>query len=176
MNVKIPNGVKSPTVIIVSGGTMSGDEKSNKMHEKRMDMLEKKLDQQYKKTTNGYDPKVYVKSLDQLQKSFTRKFDKLISQSQSNLSSQNNKLLEALKKTVNQKVKVIKEEANDNGELKTFIKKIDSLEDAIRKISLKTKTVNVNRSVNLDSSFEKMFAKMEKAIREARPRLSPSPS
>ena len=175
MNIKVPNG-KSSTVVIVGGGTMSGDEKSNKMQEKRLDLLERKLDQQYKKTTNGYDPKDYVKSLDQIQKSFVRKLDGFVSQSRQNLSSQNNKLLEALKRTVSQKVKTIKVEANNNGELKTFVKKIDSLEDAIRKISLKTKNVTINKKVNLDSSFEKMFAKMEKAIRESKPRLSPSPS
>ncbi len=173
MNISVPKGIKSPTVSIVIGGTMTGDEKSNKMHEKRMDMLEKKLDQQYKNKSEG---KNYTKEIESIQKSFVNRLDKFMNQSRQVMSSQNSKLLEALKKTVNQKVQVIKEQRNGNGELKAFIKKIDSLEDAIRKISLKTKTVNVNRSINLDSSFEKMFARMEKAIRESRPRLSPSPS
>ncbi len=173
MNISVPKGIKSPTVSITIGGTMTGNESSNKMHEKRMDMLEKKLDQQYKNKSEGRN---YTKDIESIQKSFVNRLDKFMNQSRQVISSQNNKLLEALKKTVNQKVQVIKEEASDNSELKTFVKKISSLEDAIRKISLKTKTVNVNRSVNLDSSFEKMFARMEKAIRDARPRLSPSPS
>ncbi len=175
MDIKVPKGMKSPTVVIVSGGTMTGDEKSNHNHEKRMDMLEKKLDQQYKKTTNsGYDPKEYVKSIDQLQKSFSKKLERVITQNKYAMSSQNSKLLDALKKTVS-KVKVIKEES-DGSELKTFIKKIDSLEDAIRKISLKNKNLKVSTKVNLDSSFDKLFERMEKAIKSARPRMSPSPS
>jgi len=175
MNVDIPKGMKSPTVIIVGGGTMSGDEKFNKIHEKRMDMLERKLDQQYK---NKIDGRSYVKEIDSIQKSFVNRLDKFMNQSRQNISSQNSKLLEALKNTVNKKVQVIKQKSNgsDNAEIKTFVKKIDSLEDAIRKISLKTRTVNVTKNVNLDSSFEKLFARMEKAIRESKPRLSPSPS
>lgn len=175
MNIKVPNNIKSPTVIIVGGGTMTGDEKSNNIHEKRMDMLEKKLDQQYKNKSEGRN---YARDIESIQKSFVNRLDKFMNQSRQSISSQNSKLLEALKKTVNQKVKVIKLESvgSNNDEIKTFIKKIDSLEDAIRKISLKTKTVNVTKNMSLDSSFEKLFARMEKVIRESRPRLSPSPS
>jgi len=176
MNIKVPTGIKSPTVVIIGGGTMTGDEKSNKLQEKRMDLLEKRLDQQYKKTTSGNNGKDYAKDIESIQKSFINRLDRFITQSKQSISSQNSKLLEALKKTVNQKVKIIKESSNgsDNSEIKTFIKKIDSLEDAIRKISLKT--VNVNRSVKLDDSFQKWFERMEKAIKDARPRMYPSPS
>ncbi len=178
MNIKVPNGMKSPTVIIVGGGTMTGNEKSNKNHEKRMDLLEKKLDQQYKHTTSGNNSRDYAKDIESIQKSFISRLDRFITQSKQSITSQNNKLLEALKKTVNQKVKVIKETSgnSDNTEIKTFLKKIDSLEDAIRKISMKSKTVNVNRKVSLDDSFDKFFVKIEKAIRESRPRMFPSPS
>lgn len=169
----MPKGMKSPTVIIVGGGTMSGDEKSNKMHEKRMDMLEKKLDQQYKNKSEGRD---YSKDIESIQKSFVNRLDKFMNQNRKAILSQNSKLLNALKNTVSREVKIIQETPSGNGELKTFVKKISSLEDAIRKISLKTKTVNVTKSINLDNSFEKLFAKMEKVIKESRPRLSPSPS
>jgi hypothetical protein len=173
MNIPMPKGMKSPTVIIVGGGTMSGDEKSNKMHEKRMDMLEKKLDQQYKNKSEGRD---YSKDIESIQKSFVNRLDKFMNQNRKAILSQNSKLLNALKNTVSREVKIIQETPSGNGELKTFVKKISSLEDAIRKISLKTKTVNVTKSINLDNSFEKLFAKMEKVIKESRPRLSPSPS
>jgi len=173
MNISVPKGIKSPTVIVIGGGTMSGDEKSNYKHEKRMDMLEKKLDQQYKNRTQGIDPKVYTRNIEQLQRSFMKKFDGFISESKQNITVQNNKLLEALRKKMNQKVQVIKESSNGE-ELKTFVKKIDSLEEAIKKVSLKTKIITPK--ANLDGAFEKLFAKMERLIKEAKPRVYPSPS
>jgi dsDNA-specific endonuclease/ATPase MutS2 len=173
MNIAMPKGIKSPTVSIVIGGTMTGNEKSNKIHEKRMDMLERKLDQQYKNKSEGRN---YTKDIESIQRSFVSSLNKFVNTTKQSMSSQNEKLLNALKNTVSKEVKIIQETPKGNGELKTFIKKISSLEDTIRKISLKSKTVNVTKQVNLDSSFEKLFARMEKAIKEAKPRLSPSPS
>jgi hypothetical protein len=175
MDIKIPAGIKSPTVVIIGGGTMTGDEKTNKNQEKRMDLLEKKLDQQYKNSTEG---KGYAKDIGLIQRPFLKKLDKFVNQSRQSMTSHNDRLIEALKKTINQKVKVIKETSgkSDNTEIKSFMDKIDSLEEAIRKISMKSKTVNVNRQVSLDDSFDKFFARIEKAIKDARPRLSPSPS
>lgn len=171
MDIKVPSGMKSPMVVIVGGGTMVGDEKSNKMHEKRMDLLEKKLNQQYKNKTEG---KSDTRELETILKSFIKKQEKLISQNRQVLSSQNSKLLDALK-NIKQEVRVIKE-PSDNGEIKSFIKKLDNLEDAIRKIPLKTRTISVNRSVKLDDSFQKMFERLETTIKNSRPRLQPSPS
>lgn len=172
MDIKVPAG--KSTISIVIGGTMTGDEKANKMNEKRMDLLEKKLDQQYKRNTSGIDPQGFVKKLDQIQSSFAKKLKEFVVQSKQTSTNQE-KLLEAFKKSISKKVQVIKQESSGNDELKTFIKKISSLEEAIKKISVKPQ-VTVNRSVNLGGAFEKMFVRFEKLIKEAKPRVYPSPS
>ena len=172
MDIKIPKGMKSPTVVIVGQGTMTGDEKSNKQYEKRMDLLERKLSESYKKKIDNRD---YTKEFASLQKSFIGKLDKFMTVNKQVMSRQNDKLVEALKKTVNQKISVIKETSDDDDDKKEFIKKISSLESAIRKISLKTNNVKAP-TVKLDGAFEKLFARMENLIKSSKPRMYPSPS
>ena len=77
MNIKVPNSIKSPTVIIVGGRSSDEHEKmKSDMHLKRMDNLEHKLDQQYKAFT---DKKDYIRLIERLHKSFMDKYDKFIS-------------------------------------------------------------------------------------------------
>lgn len=171
MDIKIPKGMKSPTVVIVGQGTMTGDEKSNKNYEKRMDLLEKKLNESYKRKIDNKD---YTKEFASLQKSFIGKLDKFMTVNKQAMSKQNDKLVEALKKTVNQKISIIKE-TDDDDDKKEFIKKISSLESAIRKISLKTNNVKAP-TVKLDGAFEKLFSRMENLIKSSKPRMYPSPS
>ena len=173
MDIQIPKGMKSPTVVIVGQGTMTGDDKMNKMHEKRMDMLERKLDQQYKTVTDG---KSITKEIEALQSSFMKKLNRFMDSNKTQISQQNNKLAEALKRVVENKVKVIKSEDAPKSEIKSFISKIDSLEDAIRGITLKARNNTSPNNGRLNKSFESFFARMEKLIKEVKPRLTPSPS
>jgi hypothetical protein len=171
MNIKVPAGSKSPTVVIIGGGTMSGDEKANKLHEKRMDLLEKKINQRYKTVSDG----ISSNEIKSIQKTFISRLDKMINLNNQNISKQNDKLISAIKDTISKKVASIKA-SSDNGDMEKFLSKIDSLEDAIRKISLKERVVNVTKKVSIDSSFEKLFAKLQKAIQDVKPRMYPSPS
>lgn len=54
-----------------------------------------------------------------------------------------------------------------------FNKKIDELEKAIKNFPTPKISLNTN---NLTKSFNKLFERLEKAIKASRPRLIPSPS
>lgn len=74
MNVKIPKGGNSPTVIVVGGGTMNPAR--NDQVSKRMDNLEKKLDKWYE---NSYKKKksIPMQDLSPILKSFNSKIGSL---------------------------------------------------------------------------------------------------
>lgn len=171
MNVKLPNNLKSPTVVIIGGGTMKGEDKINKSYEKRMDNLERNFNQRYKDKIAGSNP---AKEIQVLQKSFLKKLDKFVSVNRQMLDKQNTQLISALKTTLGKRVEDTKGNG-DSKELQMFIKKISSLEEAIKKISIKPGTVNHNYS-GLNKSFDSFFKRMETIVNKVRPRLTPSPS
>lgn len=174
MNIPVPKGMKSPTVIIVGQGTMEGSDKKNTAHEKRMDNLEKKFDQQYKMAINKES---YVKEIDKLHKSFMGKFEKVIDSNKSVISKLNTDLAKSLKRQIDVKVSQIDKGDSNKSELKTFMSKISDLETAISKIGKNNKEVKVSYNTNkLDSSFDKLYEKMEQLVKSARPRMYPSPS
>ena len=168
MNIKVPKTMKSPTVIIVGGGTMN--EKNTDFHSKRMDNLERKLDQQYerfqKKTvpTPNFTPMI---------KSFTSKIGSL-EKTIKKLSEgdDNSDLIKAFEKIVNRIEKQNKPAASPV-DYKAFMSKLGTLEEAIR--NLPTQRVSVNTS-GLSKSFNTLYERLEKAIRASRPRMIPSPS
>ena len=166
MNIKVPKTMKSPTVIIVGGGTM--DEKNNDFHSKRMDNLERKLDQQYKAFL---DKSEYVKIIERIQNSFLSRLDKMID------VNKNDKRFSDLRNEFNVRVKELSNKDNGDAILKSFASKLGSIEKSIRSIPAPTRTV-INRTSNVDltKSFETVIQRMENAIRSARPRMIPSPS
>ena len=165
MNVKIPNNMKSPTVIIVGHGTP--DEKKNDFHAKRMDNLERKLDQQYKAFM---DKSEYVKIIERIQNSFLSRLDKMID------ANRDDKKLTTLRQEFNLKIKELGNNDNDVI-LKSFADKLGSLERSIRSIPVPTTTViNRTSNMNLTKSFETVIQRLEKAISKSGPRMLPSPS
>lgn len=170
MNIKVPNNIKSPTVIIVGGG--QPDEKKNDMHAKQMCMLEKKLDGQYKAFM---DNKNYTKLIETLHKSFMHKFDKMMDSNRTLMKEAHAQRLGALKTQVIKQVKTLPNNGNEKM-MKSFLSQLTSLEKAINKISDKEPTVKVVRSGNINKSFETLITRLEKAIRESRPRVFPTPS
>lgn len=169
MNIKVPNGIKSPTIIIVGRGT--ADEKKNDFHSKRMDNLEKKLDQQYKAFSNNTG---FERKFDQLSKSFGSRIDKLISSNKSLMSSTQEKRITELQRTLDAKIRSLKKE--DNSEiLDSFVKKFEDIERIIKKLPSKQMVKVVNSGSGLNGSFEKMITRLETAIRKSGPRMIPSP-
>ena len=150
------------------------DVKKNDLNLKRMDMLERRVDQQYKNRIEG---KNTIREIEILQSSFMKKLNRFMESNKDKIDSQNNRLADALKKVVNNRVKTITIDKTPKSEIKSFLSKIDSLEEAIRGITLKTKN-NTSHTNNgrLNKSFESFFARMEKLIKEVRPRMYPSPS
>lgn len=169
MNVKIPNSMKSPTVIIVGQGTM--DEKKNDLHSKRMDNLERKLDQQYERF---YSKKPKEQDLTPIIKSFSSKIESLeksIKKIPVNNKNDNSALIKSFEKIVNRMEN--QKPSNNSVDYKALTGQLGSLENAIK--GLKTQKVSVNTN-GLSKSFNGLYERLEKAIRESRPRLTPSPS
>jgi hypothetical protein len=171
MNIPIPKNMKSPTVIIVGQET---DEKHNQIAMRRMDNLERKLDQQYKAFIDKSD---YSKVLEKMQSSFMSNFNKMLDMNKSMITQRNKERIDILRDEFTRKIKSI-EEKDNNEELKLFTSKLNSLENAIKNITLKPTVVKVPSSNNkvLFDSFNGIFKRMEELIRSSRPRLIPSPS
>jgi len=167
MDVKIPKGMKSPTVIIVGQET---DDKKNDLTLKRMDNLERNLDRQYRAFT---DNKEYIKVIERLQKSFMDKLEKIILSTNSN-KGMYEKRIENLRKEFNSRVSSIKPSDNSSI-LRTFSRKLSSLENAIKSQPVSKEVKVVRQNSNLDKAFERMFSRLENAILKSRPKLTPMP-
>ena len=165
MNIKTKT--KSPTVIIIEQATM--DETKNDRVANRMDSLEKKLDNQYKAYT---DKTKYVKLVDSLQKSFMSGLDKILSINKSLVSKINDSRIDNLKKEMTVKLDYLSQNRNDEL-LKALVKQVGGLQKSLKNIP---QPKIVNRTVNLSSSFDKYFARLEEVIKSCRPRMYPSPS
>jgi uncharacterized coiled-coil protein SlyX len=165
MNFKLPQ--KGSIVISIGGGESS--DKKNTATEKRLDSLEKQLSSQYKRVQ---DNKPNDKAIQQLEKTFASRIDKLI--------SSNNSMITKLEKSRLKDLKSVfadyfdNDNTNDNGDLiKVFSKKLGSLESAIK--SIPRQETKVIRSNGMPKQFESMVERLEKAIMKARPRAQISP-
>lgn len=170
MNVKIPKGMNSPTVVIIGQGTMKPEH--NVMHEKRMDNLEKKLDQQYqsfykKNSKPSQDYSVLLKTFSSKVGSLEKAIKKL------GEKDDNGGLISAFEKIVSRLEKNNKKITQSPVDYNKFMERISSLESVIRE--LPTQRVSINTS-GLTNSFNKLFERLEKTIMNARPRVFPSPS
>ncbi len=171
MNVKIPKGMNSPTVVIIGQGTMKPEH--NVMHEKRMDNLERKLDQQYqsfykKNSKPSQDYSVLLKTFSSKVGSLERAIKKL-----GDKDDDNDDLISAFEKIVSRLEKNNKKITQSPVNYNKFMARISSLESVIR--DLPAQRVSINTS-GLTNSFNKLFERLEKTIMKARPRVFPSPS
>jgi hypothetical protein len=154
------------------------DEKKNDLTSKRMDNLERKLDQQYKSFIDKTD---YIKVIESMQSSFMSNFNKMLVMNKSMMTQGQQERINILRDEFKRKIKSIEENKSDSdGEnIKLFTSKLNSLEDAIKSITLKPQVVRVSTGNNnkvLFDSFNGILQRLENLIRQSRPRLSPSPS
>ncbi len=172
MEVKIPKGMNSPTVVIVGQGTMKAEK--NPMHEKRMDNLEKKMDRQYenfyRKTDNSKDYSALLKTFSSKVGSLEKAIKKLANKDDGN---NNDGLISAFEKIVSRLEKNGKKVTQSPVDYNKFMARISDLESAIRE--LPTQRVSLNTK-GLTSSFDRLFARLEETIKKSRPRVFPSPS
>ena len=173
MNIKVPKNMKSPTVIIVGQGT--ADETKNDKTQKQMDLLSKKLDQQYQAFLDGTN---YIKVIEKLHQSFMTRLDKLLSVNRNIVGQMNNARIKDLRSEFNSRIKDLTQSKQKDETLKSFALQLNSLENAIKNIPITKPTVRVIKSdnSNLNTSFERLFSRMEDLVRSVRPRLIPSPS
>lgn len=171
MNIKVPKGMNSPTVVIVGQGTMKPEK--NDMTIRRMDNLERKLDQQYQnfykknsKPNTDYSAllKTFSSKVGSLEKAIKKLGDK---------DNSNDDLISAFEKIISRLAKNNKEITQSPVNYNKFMARISSLENVIRE--LPTQRVSINTS-GLTNSFNKLFERLEKTIMKARPRVFPSPS
>ena len=154
------------------------DVKKNDLSLKRMDMLERKLDQQYKSFIDKTD---YLKVIEQLQSSFMGNFNKMLTMNKSMMTQANSQRIDLLRKEFENRIKGLKDDKDDKDNeenLKLFTNKLNSLESAIKNITLKPSIVKVtnNNDKILFNSFNGILYKLENLIRESKPRMYPSPS
>jgi len=151
------------------------DEKKNDLTLKRMDLLERKLDQQYKAFIDKSD---YIKAIEQLQSSFMGNFNRILDMNKSMITQGHQERIDILRDEFERKIKSIQDNRNNEQELKIFTSKLNSLENAIKNITLKPTVVRVpsNNNKVLFDSFNAILQRMESLIRSSRPRLTPSPS
>lgn len=172
MNIKIPNNLESPTVLII--GQRKVDDKQNVYQEKRLDMLERKLDQQYKSFIDKSDN---TKSIEQMQKSFASILDKFMQMNKAMLTSSHKDKMDSLRREFDTRIKALSE--NDNGALlDSFSKKIGKLESAINRLASKDSEVKVSvtKPIShdyLSKSFDTFYEKMQNLVEKARPRMIP---
>ena len=152
------------------------DDKKNDLTLKRMDLLERKLDQQYKSFIDKTD---YLKIIEQLQSSFMGNFNKMFAMNKSMMTRGHNERIDVLREEFKRKIKSLEEDKDNEQDVKLFINKLNSLENAIKNITLKPQIVRVNTNnndKNLFNSFNGILERLEMLIRSSRPRLIPSPS
>lgn len=149
------------------------DEKKNDVSSKRLDNLESTLNRQYK---TFQDHKDYIKVIERMQKSFMDKLSRIVLSNNSNRDAYE-KRLETIRKEFSNRINEFKSSDNSNELLKTFSRKLTSLESTIKNIPAQKMVVNkvVNRDISLEKSFESMFKRLETTIMKVRPRVVPSP-
>ena len=151
------------------------DQKKNDLTLKRMDLLERKLDQQYKAFVDKTD---YTKVISNMQSSFMSNFNRMLDMNKAIMNQSHKDRIDVLRNEFSRKLKSL-EQDKDNEEIKLFTSKLNSLENAIKGITLKPQIVKVpsrNNNKVLFDSFNGILQRLESLIRQSRPRLIPSPS
>jgi len=152
------------------------DEKKNDLVFKRMDLLEKKLDQQYKSFIDKTD---YIKVIENIQSSFMGNFNKMLAMNKSMMTQGHKERVDLLRDEFARKIKSLEENKDGDESIKLFTSKLNSLENAIKSITLKPQIVKVSNGSNnkvLFNAFDGILQRLENLIRQSRPRLTPSPS
>lgn len=151
------------------------DEKKNDLTLKRMDLLEKKLDQQYKSFIDKTD---YIKVIESMQNSFMGNFNKMLAMNKSMITQGQRERIDVLRDEFRRKIKSLEGDKNNEENIKFFTSKLNSLESAIKSITLKPTIVRVGSNNNkaLFNSFNGILERLETLIRSSRPRMIPSPS
>jgi len=181
MNINIPKNIKSPTVIIL--GKEEVDDKRNAYHEKRLDLLESKLDNQYKAFINKTDnskanSNANAKAIEMLQRSFSDTLNKFMMMNKAMMTSMHKSKMEGLRKEFEVRIKEIEKSGDKDEILKSFVAKLGKLEGSISRIN-RQPIVPTSRPIShnyMAKSFESFYGRLEKAIKDARPRMIPSPS
>jgi len=174
MNIKVPKNITSPTVIVIGQGTM--DASKNDLYARRMDNLERKLDRQYEsfykkqERKNNTDYSALLKTFSSKIGSLEKSIKKL---AEDDDDDSNEELLSSFKKLVGRIEKNKKSVNNSSPNYRLFMNRIGKLEEAIR--DLPTQRVSINTS-GLSKSFNNLYERLEKAIKDSRPRMIPSPS
>ena len=173
MNINVPKNIKSPTVIIL--GKEEVNDKKNAYHEKRLDLLESKLDSQYKAFINKTDN---IRAIEMLQKSFSNTLNKFMQMNKTMMTSMHKSKMEGLRREFEGRIKEIEKSGDKDEILKSFIAKLGKLESSISQIN-RQPVVPSSRPIShnyMAKSFDVFYERLEKAIRDARPRMIPSPS
>jgi tRNA U34 5-carboxymethylaminomethyl modifying GTPase MnmE/TrmE len=151
------------------------DNKKNDLAMRRMDSLEKKLDQQYKSFIDKTDNS---QSIQKLQDSLMNSFNKMLKMNKAMMSQSHREKMDSMRDEFARKIKSIEERSDDNRDIGIFSRKLQSLERAIKSITLKPQIVRVQGGNDkiLFKSFSGILQRLESSIRETRPRMYPSPS
>lgn len=164
MNLKMPQ--KGSIVISIGGGEAT--DTKNTTTEKRLDSLEKQLNLQYKRFQNNQPND---KAIQQLEKTFASRIDKLISSNNQMLTKMEKSRFKDLKSVFSE---YMDDEPEDNSDLlKALSSKLGKLESAIK--SIPHQETKAMKMPNMNKAFENMIERLEKAIMKARPRLMPMP-
>lgn len=111
-----------------------------------------------------------------MQGSFINSFNKMLEMHKTTNQEYRNKI-DYLRDEFASKMKSLEKDDNSRG-VETFVRKLQSLENAIRSITLRPQVVRVqnNNNENLVNSFNGILQRLESLIRESKPRMYPSPS
>lgn len=155
------------------------DEKKNDLALKRMDLLEKKLDAQYKSfadRTAGVKTEA-SEAIQKLQSSFMGNFNKMMDMHKSMMTLAHRERIDTLRDEFSRRLEGIEKNKNSDYS-RVFTAKLNSLESAIKGITLKPSVVKVQNGNNkpLFDSFNGILQRLETLIRESKPRMYPSPS
>jgi hypothetical protein len=151
------------------------DDNKNEQTLKRMDLLERKLDQQYKAFIDKSD---CIKEIEQLQSSFMSNFNKMLAMNKSMITQGYQDRIDTLRDEFAKRIKGLEQNDGNEKSLRQFSTQLNSLENAIKNITLKPQIVKVpvNNNKILFDSFNTILQRMETLIRQSRPRMYPSPS
>ena len=160
MNVKMPKGVKMPSIVI----NVSGESASKPLdYSKRLDSLESKLDDQYKAFINKKDKK---KEDARLYKTMLAKMERM-----SDLNKAYMAKLGKPKIVVNTPAS-----KSPTVSFRGLENKLSELEKSIKNFKPTVRVIRSGGNSNLSKSLEVALERMQRAIERNRPLLTPRPT
>ncbi len=175
MHIKIPNSMKSPTVVIVG---QQSQESNDNVFLRRMDILERKIDQK-NRAPKTKDPNIFI---ERLHKSFMGRLDKFFAMHKAILEKTNDRRLRSLRSELTTRVREVSKSNNSTQQVRRLTIQLNALELAIKKISspriIKQNTVRIvqaprERDQSLDLLSLTILKSMERKMNR---QLIPSPS